>query len=70
MRTWILRTNVIFDLLVKESNSISISFMVWDTIVFFELWKGCLGAFYGRGLQWASRPKVGTKIAHSKLYIK
>ena len=44
MRTWVLRTNIIFGLPVKELNSINITVVVWDTIVVCGFWEGCLGA--------------------------
>ena len=44
MRSWVLRTNVIFGLPVKEPNLINITLVLWDTIVVYDFWEGSLGA--------------------------
>ena len=59
MRTWVLRTNVIFVLLVKELNLINITFVVWDTIVVCDFWEGSLGACLWEWLEMGFRAQSG-----------
>ena len=59
MRTWVLRTNVIFGLSIKEPNSINITFVVWDTIVVCEFQEGSLSACLWEWLAMGAKAQGG-----------